>query len=171
MRSIVKYHSMPAQRILSLFAVSYFFLTLCLNQKAMTEDRENDSKNPATVVLLGDSIRMNYQDAVKTALKDKATIWSPKDNCKHTVYFLENLGSWMKGNENAFPFISPAPCFHYFPQPILLPPAYNCLLCASSGQCNMCVLQPGDWWPVTGPVLLGHISTGHWPGTCVTGLH
>ncbi|MDA8908556.1 MAG: GDSL-type esterase/lipase family protein [Verrucomicrobiales bacterium] len=54
-----------------------------------------------TVVLLGDSIRMNYQAAVSDALKGKATVSAPKDNCKHTVYMLENLESWLTGQENA----------------------------------------------------------------------
>lgn len=44
---------------------------------------------------------MNYQAAVSDALKGKATVSAPKDNCKHTVYMLENLESWLTGQENA----------------------------------------------------------------------
>lgn len=47
------------------------------------------------VVLLGDSIRMNYQGVVKTSLQDKASVWTPKDNCRHTAYTLENLEKWL----------------------------------------------------------------------------
>ncbi len=48
------------------------------------------------VVLLGDSIRMNYQAAVKAELKGRADVWSPKDNCAHTAYTLQNLDRWLK---------------------------------------------------------------------------
>lgn len=51
------------------------------------------------VVLLGDSIRMNYQGVVRTSLAEKATVWSPKDNCRHTVYTLENLDKWLSGKK------------------------------------------------------------------------
>jgi len=51
------------------------------------------------VVLLGDSIRMNYQGVVKTSLAEKATVWSPKDNCRHTAYTLENLNKWLSGKK------------------------------------------------------------------------
>ncbi len=48
------------------------------------------------VILLGDSIRMNYQSVTKSSLKDEADVWSPKDNCAHTAYTLENLNRWLK---------------------------------------------------------------------------
>lgn len=60
----------------------------------------DNSKAPSTlpsVILLGDSIRMNYQAAAGGALKGKAVVWSPKDNCKHTFYVLENLERWLAG--------------------------------------------------------------------------
>lgn len=47
------------------------------------------------VVLLGDSIRMNYQAAATTALEKTARVWAPKDNCKHSTYLLENLERWL----------------------------------------------------------------------------
>lgn len=47
------------------------------------------------VILLGDSIRMNYQQVVKAELKDNARVWSPKDNCRHTAFVLENLDRWL----------------------------------------------------------------------------
>ena len=53
------------------------------------------------VVLLGDSIRMNYQQVVNDQLQDRARVWSPKDNCRHSAFALENLDRWLreaKGN-------------------------------------------------------------------------
>ena len=49
------------------------------------------------VILLGDSIRMNYQQTVVASLKGKATVWAPKENCRHTEFVLENLEKWIKG--------------------------------------------------------------------------
>jgi putative membrane-bound dehydrogenase-like protein len=49
------------------------------------------------VILLGDSIRMNYQQTVTAELNGKATVWAPKENCKHTAFVLENLEKWLKG--------------------------------------------------------------------------
>ena len=54
-----------------------------------------------TVVLLGDSIRGNYQNAVRKALEGKANIRTPKDNCRHTAFMLENLDRWLEGQEKA----------------------------------------------------------------------
>jgi len=47
------------------------------------------------VILLGDSIRGNYQSAVKKELKGKAIVSAPKDNCSHTAFILENLDRWL----------------------------------------------------------------------------
>lgn len=49
------------------------------------------------VILLGDSIRMNYQQTVVAELNGKATVWSPKENCRHTEIVLEQLEKWVKG--------------------------------------------------------------------------
>ena len=49
------------------------------------------------VILLGDSIRINYQKTVMAELQGKATVWSPDENCKHTAYTLEQLEKWVKG--------------------------------------------------------------------------
>jgi len=51
------------------------------------------------VILLGDSIRMNYQQTVMDELKGKATVWSPKENCRHTEFVLEQLETWVKGRD------------------------------------------------------------------------
>lgn len=47
------------------------------------------------VVLLGDSIRMNYQAAATEQLAGIARVWAPKENCRHTVFTLENLDQWL----------------------------------------------------------------------------
>ena len=57
------------------------------------------STPPWQVMLLGDSIRINYQQVVRDALKDKAIVWTPKDNCQHTAYTLDNLDRWLKNRD------------------------------------------------------------------------
>jgi putative membrane-bound dehydrogenase-like protein len=60
----------------------------------------DQGNNPGTlpvVILLGDSIRMNYQQTVVTELTGKATVLAPKENCRHTKFVLENLEKWIKG--------------------------------------------------------------------------
>ena len=49
-----------------------------------------------TVVLLGDSIRMNYQGAVKSALAGQANVRSPKENCRHTLTVLNSVERWLE---------------------------------------------------------------------------
>ena len=51
------------------------------------------------VVLLGDSIRAGYKDTVIKALAGKAEVWTPKENCKSSVYTRENLAKWMNGQK------------------------------------------------------------------------
>ena len=51
------------------------------------------------VILLGDSIRMNYQNTVAAELKGKAIVWSPKENCRHSAYTLEQVEKWLKGRK------------------------------------------------------------------------
>jgi len=53
-----------------------------------------DAKLPE-VILLGDSIRMNYLAAATAALEGKAKVSSPKDNCGHTFNIIENLERWL----------------------------------------------------------------------------
>jgi len=59
--------------------------------------QEKQTENLPVVVLLGDSIRMNYQQTVVAELKGKATVWSPMENCRHTKFVLQNLEKWIKG--------------------------------------------------------------------------
>lgn len=51
------------------------------------------------VMLLGDSIRMNYFPEVVAALKGQAKVWAPKENCQDTVFYRENLDKWCKGRQ------------------------------------------------------------------------
>ncbi len=51
------------------------------------------------VILLGDSIRGNYQDVVRDELAGKAEIWAPAENCRHTAFLLENLDGWLEGRD------------------------------------------------------------------------
>ena len=53
------------------------------------------------VVLLGDSIRKQYQRTVQSELKDKATVWAPEENCCHTRYTLDRLEKWLKDRNAA----------------------------------------------------------------------
>ena len=63
--------------------------------------KHGESETLPVVILMGDSIRMNYQQAVVAGLKGKATVWAPKENCKHTEFLLENLEEWVKGRNAA----------------------------------------------------------------------
>ena len=53
--------------------------------------------DPPSVILFGDSIRMNYQDAVRARLEGKAQLWSPKENGRHTEFTLGKLDEWLGG--------------------------------------------------------------------------
>lgn len=47
-----------------------------------------------SVVLIGDSIRMGYEEAVKLHLADAASIWTPKQNGGNSANVLKNLDDW-----------------------------------------------------------------------------
>lgn len=49
-----------------------------------------------TVLLLGDSIRQNYDLYVKEVLKDKACVYYPNDNCMFTQFTLRYLHDWYR---------------------------------------------------------------------------
>lgn len=53
------------------------------------------------VILLGDSIRMQYQAAVRAELNGKATVWAPEENCCHTAFVIPRLEKWVKGRNAA----------------------------------------------------------------------
>ena len=46
------------------------------------------------VVLIGDSIRGGYQDLVRHKMGDRAEVWSPQENCGHSLMHRENLERW-----------------------------------------------------------------------------
>lgn len=46
------------------------------------------------VVLIGDSIRIGYQPFVIEKLKE-ADVWGPEENCRHSVYALDNFHAWV----------------------------------------------------------------------------
>ena len=48
------------------------------------------------VLLIGDSIRMGYCEAVKEALKDRAEVIFPSENCMSSQYILMRLIYWSK---------------------------------------------------------------------------
>ena len=49
-----------------------------------------------TVLLLGDSIRQNYELYVKQALKNQAYVYYPNDNCMFTQFTLRYLHDWYR---------------------------------------------------------------------------
>jgi lysophospholipase L1-like esterase len=51
------------------------------------------------VILIGDSIRMGYQDTVRQALADVAEVWGPEENGGHTANLLTHLHHWVLHRE------------------------------------------------------------------------
>lgn len=47
------------------------------------------------VILLGDSIRLGYQDYVREYLGDGFQVFSPAENCRYTKFTLSNVKWWM----------------------------------------------------------------------------
>ena len=47
------------------------------------------------VLLLGDSIRMSYQQAVTDLLQGKANVCGPLDNCQYSLFTLSSLDRWI----------------------------------------------------------------------------
>ena len=64
----------------------------------MNIDRDRHNPLPLTV-LLGDSIRMGYQDEVKRLLAGKAETWFPEENCQDTPFMLKKLDQWLGGKK------------------------------------------------------------------------
>lgn len=46
------------------------------------------------VLLLGDSIRLGYEAAVREFLAGEAEVWSPQENCQHSAHHLLNFQAW-----------------------------------------------------------------------------
>jgi isoamyl acetate esterase len=47
------------------------------------------------VLLIGDSIRMSYQQQVAKLLEGRAIVVGPADNCQFTLYTLASVGRWV----------------------------------------------------------------------------
>lgn len=47
------------------------------------------------VSLIGDSIRLGYEDAVRQNLGNLVEIWTPEGNCMHSMHHLCNLGWYL----------------------------------------------------------------------------
>lgn len=47
------------------------------------------------VVLIGDSIRMSYQQYVFKKIGNRMAVWSPEENCGSTVEILKNIDKWI----------------------------------------------------------------------------
>ena len=47
------------------------------------------------IMLLGDSIRMSYQNRVKDLLASKACVVGPAENCQYSLYTLSSLNRWI----------------------------------------------------------------------------
>lgn len=48
------------------------------------------------ILLIGDSIRMSYQEAVKGKLADVAEVWAPAENCRFAKYTLWSVPGWLR---------------------------------------------------------------------------
>lgn len=51
--------------------------------------------SPPPVILIGDSIRMSYEDGVARSLVGIARVWGPNVNCRSTRDILANLDEWV----------------------------------------------------------------------------
>ena len=47
------------------------------------------------VLLVGDSIRLSYNNAVAELLSGKAAVWGPEENCSFAKYTLWHIGTWL----------------------------------------------------------------------------
>ena len=53
-------------------------------------------KNMKNVLLIGDSIRMGYDKAVKNTLKGKANVYFPEENCRFASYVLRYIHEYKR---------------------------------------------------------------------------
>lgn len=51
------------------------------------------------VMLIGDSIRLSYQERVKAILGDRASVQGPADNCRFSSYTLFGLANWVPDDD------------------------------------------------------------------------
>ena len=58
------------------------------------------------VVLIGDSIRMRYQEVVRRELEDVADIWAPEENGGNSQNVLDHLDAWALAKQPAIVHIN-----------------------------------------------------------------
>lgn len=58
--------------------------------------RRNDPNGKIRVLLLGDSIRGNYENKVREELGDAYEVVAPEENCRFAKYTLNELGRWFE---------------------------------------------------------------------------
>ena len=51
------------------------------------------------VMLIGDSIRMNYQERVREIVGDRAVVHGPAENCRFAAYTLFQLHGWVPDDD------------------------------------------------------------------------
>ncbi|MCK5129382.1 MAG: SGNH/GDSL hydrolase family protein [Clostridiales bacterium] len=49
------------------------------------------------ILLIGDSIRLSYQESVKKKLEGKAEVFGPEENCRFAKYTLWNVKPYLEG--------------------------------------------------------------------------
>ena len=47
------------------------------------------------VLLIGDSVRLHYQDEVRRLLGEEYCVMAPNENCKFSSYVLNSLRFWL----------------------------------------------------------------------------
>jgi lysophospholipase L1-like esterase len=67
----------------------------------MTTTVQNPAPELPLVILLGDSIRLGYEQVVKRELAGTAQLWAPSENGAHTAHTLANLPQWLAGKSAA----------------------------------------------------------------------
>ncbi len=85
------------------FAVTLFSAGVASTAAITTLAADNAPPTQALpeVILLGDSIRMSYQAAVRERLEGVARVWAPADNGSDTVHTLKSLDRWLDGRNPA----------------------------------------------------------------------
>lgn len=62
-------------------------------------DTESGDREMKKIVLIGDSIRLGYDQYVKKAFEGAAQVYYPAENCRFTTYVLRFLGDWKRKME------------------------------------------------------------------------
>ncbi|MDD4366073.1 MAG: SGNH/GDSL hydrolase family protein [Eubacteriales bacterium] len=60
------------------------------------KDKDQGAIKIKTVLLIGDSIRLGYQQRVQNILGDVANVIGPNENCRFTKYSLWGISAWIK---------------------------------------------------------------------------